>query len=187
MQLHASAALLVALAVLCGCATSSATLRGLAEDQRDDVVTRPRTVEEARALQLRTAERADKVHALLDKQAVESAADHFYAALVLVQCTRESDLALAHEQALVAAELGEARGLRVAAEACDKLLVKRGMLQRYGTQFVWEPVLSAWRLYPMDPSTTDAERLALGVPALADLQKQAEALNRKPKGAPKTD
>jgi len=176
MRLPAQA-LFLALAAL-GCATPSSTLRGLAQDQHDDVVMPLRNSSDALALAQRSMVRADKVAKLIHEGKVESAADHFHAALVLVQCTRENGLAVAHEQALAAAELGESRGFRVAAEAVDKLMVKRGMLQRYGTQFVWEPVLRAWRLYPLDPRTTDAERQAMGVPTLEGIKRQEAELNK---------
>jgi hypothetical protein len=181
MKNGALTASLFALAALAGCRSPSAALRGLAQDQHDDVIEAPHTGEEVVALQQRTLERADKTKALLGQKGVDSAADHYYAALVFVQCTREVELELAHQQGLVAAERGETRGFRVAAEAFDKLLLKRGMLQRYGTQFVWEPVLRSWRLYPIDPRTTDAERKAMGVPPLAELEQQAAELNKKKK------
>lgn len=173
--------LLLCCAALAGCATSSARLRGLAQDQHDDVVEPQKSAEDMQALDQRALQRAEKVRQLLSDGAVETAADHYHAALVFVQCKRELELELAHQQGLVAAELGEKRGNRVAAEAFDKLLLKRGLMQRYGTQFVWEAVLSSWRLYPIDPRTTDEERKAMGVPTLAELQEQAAELNRRQK------
>jgi hypothetical protein len=177
MRLSAQALFLV-LAALAGCATPSSTLRGLAQDQHDDVVMPLRNSSDALALAQRSMIRADKVLKLIQENKVETAADHYHAALVLAQCTRENDLATAHEQGLAAAQMGEKRGFRVAAEAIDKLMVKRGMLQRYGTQFVWEPVLHSWRLYPLDPRTTDAERTAMGVPTLEGLKRQEAELNK---------
>ncbi len=186
MKFPAPTLFLAALAALAGCHSTSTSLRGLAQDQRDDVLTPVKSSEDAAGLKQRSQERADKVRRLLAQKDVGSAADHFYAALVLVQCTRDTDLELAHEQALAAAQLGEPRGFRVAAEAQDKLLLKRGMLQRYGTQFVWEPVLRAWRLYPIDPHTTDAERKAMGVPPLAELKQQEATLNQREKSGSKS-
>ncbi|MBK7643067.1 MAG: hypothetical protein IPJ19_08445 [Planctomycetes bacterium] len=171
----------VALAAFPGCSSPSRSLRGLAQDQHDDVMRAPRDSEDAKSIEARSVARAEKVRKLLTDQQECSAADHYNAALVLVQCTREEDLELAHEQALAAAEHGEPRGFRVAAEALDKLMVKRGMLQKYGTQFVWEPVLRAWQLYPVDPGTSDEERQVMGVPPLAEIQKQEAELNRRQK------
>jgi len=186
MKFHTNTLLLVALCALTGCQSASTSLRGLAKDQRDDVLTPVKTAEDAASRRQRSEERAAKVRKLLAEEGVGSAADHYYAALVLVQCPTEADLELAQQQALAAAEQGEPRGFRVAAEALDKLLVKRGMMQRYGTQFVWEPVLRAWRLYPLDPRTTDVERKAMGVPALEELRQQEAALNKKDKAPPQS-
>lgn len=180
MKTRITALLLVALSALAACHSPSAALRGLAKDQRDDVFAPVKSAEDAEARRQRSTERAAKVRKLLAEDGVGSAADRYYAALVLVQCPSADDLELAQQQALAAAEQGEPRGFRVAAEALDKLLVKRGMMQRYGTQFKWEPVLRAWRLYPLDPRTTDAERKAMGVPPLEELRQQEAALNRKP-------
>lgn len=174
-------ALVLALAAFCGCVSPSTSLRGLAQDQHDDVVQRPRSTEDVAATGKRVQERADKVRKLLAGKDADGAADHYHAALVLVQCTREADLELAHSEALRAAELGEVRGLRLAAEALDKLLFRRGMMQRYGTQFVWEPVLREWHVYPIDPRTTDEERVAMGVPTRAEIQKQEDELNKQAK------
>jgi hypothetical protein len=54
-----------------------------------------------------------------------------------------------------------------------------GVAQRYGTQYVYEPVLKGWRLYPIDPRTTDAERKAMGVPPLDELKKAEDLLNQR--------
>jgi len=179
MKIQIPALFLAAFAALTGCHSPSTSLRGLAQDQRDDVFTPVKTAADAESRRERSMERAAKVRKLLAMEGVGSAADRYYAALVLVQCPTEADLELAQQQALAAAEQGEPRGFRVAAEALDKLMVKRGMMQRYGTQFVWEPVLRAWRLYPLDPRTTDVERKAMGVPPLEELRQQEAALNRK--------
>jgi hypothetical protein len=186
MKLQMKALLLLALSALAGCNSPSTSLRGLAQDQRDDVLAPVKTAEDAASRRERSVERAAKVRKLLAEKGVGSAADRYYAALVLVQCPTEADLELAQQQALAAADQGEPRGFRVAAEAQDKLLVKRGMMQRYGTQFVWEPVLRAWRLYPIDPRTTDVERKAMGVPGLAELHQQEAALNKKEQNAPQS-
>jgi hypothetical protein len=186
MKPRALAPFLVALAALAGCSAPSTALRGLAQDQHDDVVTPLHDNAGVQALEQRSRQRADKVRRLLAEENVGSAADHYNAALVLVQCTRAADLELAHQQALAAAELGEQRGLRVAAEALDKLMLERGLLQRYGTQFVWEPVLRSWRLYAIDPHTSDAERQAMGVPPLEELKRQEAELNRRQKSGSKS-
>lgn len=164
-----------------GCYSPSSALRRLALEQRDDVTARVSSGEEARELEARTRERALKVRSLLQDYTSAKASDHLNAGLVLVQSNDESDLVEAQKAGLKAAELGDNRGFRVAAEALDKQMMKQGKMQRYGTQFVWEPVLHSWRLYSTDPRTTDEERKAMGVPPLAQLLEQEKLLNERQK------
>lgn len=160
------------------CQAPSMRLEQLAGEQRRESETEVRRADEALAKSERLKERADKVREILEKQGAElKALDELHAALVLVESDRPEDLEAAMMIALKAAEDGENRGFRVAAEAQDRLLVKRGMAQRYGTQFVWEPVNRIWRLYPVDPRTTDAERKAMGVPAMSELKAREAKLN----------
>lgn len=126
----------------------------------------------------RQEDRLEKVREIVAKNELATAADHFHASVLLVETNKEADLVSAHELALRAAEFGDDRGLRVAAEAQDKLCVKRRVAQRYGTQFVWEPVVKGWRLYPVDPSTTDAIRAAMGVESMEKLLQREAELNR---------
>jgi hypothetical protein len=128
-------------------------------------------------LRARRDSRAAKVREIIEAGGVQSASDHLHASVILVETDSDENLALAQELALKAAELGEDKGFRVAAEATDKHLVKLGMHQRYGTQYVYEHVLKAWRLYPCDPRTTDAERRAMGVPPMAELLEAEAVLN----------
>jgi hypothetical protein len=74
--------------------------------------------------------------------------------------------------------MGESRGARVMAEAVDKRLMLAGAPQKYGTQFVFEFVLDSWRLYPIDPGTTDNMRAAVSVPSYADLLAAEDEMNR---------
>ena len=62
--------------------------------------------------------------------------------------------------------------LRLAAAALDRWLMYQGKPQKYGTNFV--PDGKRWRLWDVDPSTTDAERAANHVPLLQEQFKQAE-------------
>jgi hypothetical protein len=126
----------------------------------------------------RQSARLATVRQMLEEQRITSALDHFYAAVILVETDSETDLANAHELGLKAAELGETRGFRVAAEALDKLCVKLQLAQKYGTQYVYEPVIKAWRLYPVDPKTSDAERVAMGVEPMEKLLARLVELNR---------
>ena len=89
----------------------------------------------------------------------------------------EDDLVAAGACGLKAAELGEDRGFRVAAEAVDRRLMLAGRPQRYGTQYYYVEVIQKWRLYPVDPKTTDLERQAMGVETFEQLRAREAELN----------
>ena len=131
----------------------------------------------------RQNERAEKVKKISDDGGLKTAQDYFDAAVILQQTDDLDMLKLAETLGLKAAEMGEDKGFRVSAEAVDKQLVRMGMAQRYGTQYIYEPVLRGWRLYPYDPRTTDEERKAMGVPPIAELIKGEDVLNQR--GKPK--
>ena len=85
----------------------------------------------------------------------------------------------AHELARKAAEREAKRSmgyyidsLGLAAAALDRWLMYQGKPQKYGTQFV--PDGKRYRLWDLDPTTTDAERAANHVPSLHEQLKQAE-------------
>lgn len=109
---------------------------------------------------------------------LETAEDHLWAAAALSTSDLTEHLTLAQALALKAAEMGEERAFTVQALATDRLLWKQGLPQRYGTQIVYEPVLQEWRLYEVDPLTTDEVRKAMGVPPLAELLANVEELNQ---------
>ena len=129
------------------------------------------------ALASRHAARARKVQEIVKESGLKTAKDHFEAAVILVETSDPASLLLAQELALKAAEMGQSLGFRVAAEAIDKQLVVRGQPQRYGTQYEWVAVLQAWRLYPVESGTSDAERKAMGVPPLVELYAAEDRLN----------
>lgn len=178
------APLLLLLLAACVTASPSSRLERMCTELHQEITGRRVGQGEDVAGWKRQEERLEDVRAIVDRKELASAADHFHAAVLLVETNKEADLASAHELALRAAELGEDRGLRVAAEAQDKLCVKRRIAQRYGTQFVWEPVVKGWRLYPVDPATTDAVRAAMGVEPMEKLLEREAELNSITGGKP---
>ena len=125
----------------------------------------------------RQTERYQLVHEWRANGTLVSADDLLWASAALVTSDAPKDLDLASELALMAAELGEKRGFTVQAEAADKLLVAQARPQRYGTQYIFEPVHQRWKLYPVDPLTSDVERRSMGIPPLAELLQNVEELN----------
>jgi hypothetical protein len=124
-------------------------------------------------------QRADAVHEIVGETEPDWTAEEFFkASVLLVETNRPKDLELATQFARRSVEKGEPRGLRVGAEAVDKLLLVSNKPQKYGTQYVFEWVLDSWRLYPVDPATTDQERAAVGVVPFAELLQMEDEMNR---------
>lgn len=161
----------------CRTASPSVRLERLFDDLQSDLSSQPLTAAEGEVWMARQKERIAKVHALLDAGEVASAADHLHAAVILVETDSERDLERARDVAREAGELGELKGFRVVAEAVDRLAVKRGVPQKYGTQYVYEEVLGKWRLYPCDPLTTEEERAAMGVGSMSEILAREAQLN----------
>jgi hypothetical protein len=165
------------LVVLAACASPRPPLERMYLEQREDdrtVVPDERT---SRVHAERRRARIAEVRALEAAGGIEGAEDHLHAAAIVSASDALEDLDLAEKLALEAARLGEDRGFRVAAEAIDRRQLKLGLPQRFGTQYVWDPVAEGWKLYAIDPRTSDAERAAMGVPPMAELLEAERRLN----------
>jgi hypothetical protein len=113
----------------------------------------------------RDRERRRRVLELLAAGEVVDGPDHFHAAMVFQHGASQEFYQRARELALRAVELGHRPGRWLAAAALDRLLVRRGQRQKYGTQYrMWGEELM---LVEVDPSTTDEERAEWDVPPLA--------------------
>jgi hypothetical protein len=124
-------------------------------------------------------QRADAVHEIVAQSDLDWNADQYFkASVLLVDTLRPKDLELAAQFARRAVDKGEPRGLRVGAEAVDKLLMTSNKPQKYGTQYVFDWVLDSWRLYPTDPATTDEERRGVGIAPMAELLQMEDEMNR---------
>jgi hypothetical protein len=175
---HIIARSLLAAGLFLGCATThKSEISVVYSDFRSDMEKHAGALHDD-AMIRRQNERTVKVKKIIDTKGLKTAQDTFEAAVILVQTDDLDVLKLSETLGLKAAEMGEEKGFRVAAEAIDKQMVKMGVAQRYGTQYVYEPVLKGWRLYPYDPRTTDAERKAMGVQPLDELKKGEDLLNQ---------
>lgn len=170
----------LAVAALAACRTPEP--RGLDEAYRETLQVRTAVGFNARAggAEERLARSRELVLGMVSSGRIRSPGEHALAAFVLTSSRELADLDLAHRLALRAGELGDARGWPIAAEALDRALYLQGQPQRFGTQYVYEPVLQRWALYPVDPTTSDEERSEFGIPPLAALRAWEEELNKKP-------
>jgi hypothetical protein len=119
--------------------------------------------------------RRARVEALIASRALTAPEDYFHAAMIFQHGERLEDYLQAHGLALKAAEVGHPQARWLAAAAYDRWLMRQDKPQKYGTQYV--PEGDRWKLWDVDPATSDAERTEWGVPPLAVALRQAEQLS----------
>ena len=152
---------------------SAALARLLAEDQAED---RAVLAGQPAYTALRTRDRArrEAVMALLADGWPDDAEALYAAAWVLNHGDLSEEAALGSRLAARAADMGRAGARWLAAAALDRSLMYAERPQKYGTNIVPDGV--GWRLWDVDPATTDAERLANDVPPLAEMEARAAAI-----------
>jgi hypothetical protein len=129
-------------------------------------------------LRERDAQRRQRVREMIAEGLLTAPDDYFHAALIFQHGETLEDIWQAHELALTAAEMGATQSMGykdsrwLAAAALDRWLMYQGKPQKYGTNFV--PDGKRWRLWEVDPTTTDDERATNHVPSLQEQLKQAE-------------
>lgn len=127
-------------------------------------------------LRARDAERRARVQGLLAENASLDAGDLYHAALILQHGEDLEEIWQAHTLAARAAELDYIPARWLAAAALDRWLMYQGRWQRYGTQFV--PDGTGYRLWDVEPTTTDADRAAWDVPSLAEQRAHAHEMSQ---------
>lgn len=152
---------------------SAALVRLLAEDQAED---RAVSAGEPAYVALRDRDRArrEAVMALLADGWPEDGDALYAAAWVLNHGELSEEAALGSRLAAWAADMGRPGARWLAAAALDRSLMYAERPQKYGTNIVPDGV--GWRLWDVDPATTDAERIANDVPPLAEMQARAAAI-----------
>jgi hypothetical protein len=113
--------------------------------------------------------------ALVDRGGLRQPRDYFHAAAVLADSDRSDDVgravALSRRALELDPDLLAARPLH--ALAVDRELLLAGRPQKFGTQTVLEA--GRFKLYPVDPAVTDADRKLWGIPPLAELEARVPA------------
>ncbi|MGF6494789.1 hypothetical protein ABIE56_002987 [Luteibacter sp. 621] len=132
----------------------------------------------------RDAGRREKVMGLLRAGEIRTASDYVNAALIFQHGEAVEDTQLAFALATTASRLdptnADARVLT--AQAWDRILVKAGKPQWYGTQFSRDKTTGKWAMASTDPNAvTEAQREAMGLPTLAQTQAHLDAMNAKQK------
>jgi len=135
------------------------------------------TTEQWKDISKRDAERRKQVHAELVAGRILTSFDFYNAALVMQHGDTLEDIRLAHSFATIAATLDpqnrSARWLKAA--SWDRMLLRQKKPQWYGTQYVQDST-GKMVLYTVDETAvTDADRIEMAAPTLAEARKRAEA------------
>ncbi len=150
------------------------------QDQADRRAFEQLDHEQIQQMLQRDRERRQRVEELIGSEALQAPEDYFHAAMVFQHGEKLEDFWKAHELAMRGAELGHPDCRWLSAAAYDRWLMNQGKPQKYGTQYTTRDD-GPYRLWDVDPNTTDEERAAWNVPPLAEALRQAEELNQRRK------
>lgn len=128
------------------------------------------------------AARREQTMALLRDGAVRTAMDYFRAALIFQHGDAIDDTRLALALATTASRLdpSNADARVLCAQAWDRILVKSGKPQWYGTQFAKNAASGRWEISPVEPgAVSEAQRTAMGLPTREATQAHLDAMNQK--------
>ena len=150
------------------------------QDQADRANFEQLDQEQRRQMFRRDRSRRQWVEEFLEGTVSLTAEDYFHAAMIFQHGETTEHIWRAYELASKGAELGHPNCRWLTAAAYDRWLMRQGKPQKYGTQYTArnnEP----YRLWDVDPTTTDEERAMWNVPPLAEALRRAEDLNRRRK------
>ncbi|UTH75749.1 hypothetical protein [Chromobacterium sp. IIBBL 290-4] len=149
------------------------------QDQADrkQLKSQPSEKQDWPALRARDQQRRETMLQLLREAKLHSSADYFAAAMVFQHGDSADDYRLAFSLATLAQTLDDAKPETrwLTAASWDRLLLKLGKPQWYGTQFERDAA-GKLKLSPIDAAAVDdAERARLNVPPLAQAGAPASA------------
>jgi len=127
----------------------------------------------------RDAARKNKIKEMFKKGILKTGRDYYIAAMIFHHGLNISDAKKAVDFSQRSFNLGYGKARWLYAAAIDRLLMKKKKKQKFGTQFFKKTSKSKWILYPIDPKTTDAERVQFNVPSLEEMKRMVKKLNRK--------
>lgn len=129
-------------------------------------------------LSKRDKRRQEKILQILkNKKLIISGEDYFMAGIIFQHGTTITDSKKAISLAKKGAEMGNDRAKWLYAAATDRLLIRQGEKQKFGTQY--QKKNKKWQLNPVDKRTTDKERAKYNVVTLKEARAKAESWNKK--------
>jgi hypothetical protein len=152
-------------------------LKHLFDQDQHECLNQPRDgTHEYIALKIRCKARIEAAKEILESGAAFSGIDYFHACIIFMHGNCPDDFWQAHGLALKAVDSDYSHAKSFAAAAYDKWLMYQGMPQKYGTQYVPDGI--GLRLWDVDPTTTDEERVTWDLPTMAELQKKVVDMNK---------
>jgi hypothetical protein len=130
----------------------------------------------------RDANRRARATDILKAGEVRTADDYLNAAVIFQHgdAVEDTELALALATTATRIDSTNKDAKVLTAQAWDRIMVKRGKPQWYGTQFFKNKTTGRWEMSPTDPvAVTEAQREAMGVPTISDTKTHLDALNAK--------
>jgi hypothetical protein len=158
--------------------TSNETLRILTEKDQSARSGKMKDIDWSKVSQ-EDAERRKLVSEMLGVGTVRSAEDFYNAALIFQHGETADDIRIAYSLANISVAIQPEKNSAkwLSAAAWDRLMMRLGKPQWYGTQFTKSKATGMWELYSVDESAvSDTERKALGVPTLAQAKARASTL-----------
>lgn len=115
-------------------------------------------------------ERRVEVFGYIEKGKIHNPKNLVYAAYIFQHGDCPEHYLLGSKLAEAAMQSGFENAKWIYAATLDRYLMSLGEDQKYGTQYTW--INGEYRLYPVDPTTTDLERAKYNIPPLADAMHQ---------------
>lgn len=144
------------------------------KDRRNPIILNSRSL-----FKPRDKVRKNLVRGLLLRKEIDSAKDYYMAAMIFHHGATIQDSKKAVALAKKSDDLGYKKALAFYATCLDRLLIRQGKNQKFGTQYFKKNSKSLWRLLPVDPKTSDQERKKYGLPTLDEMEKRIKELNKK--------
>jgi hypothetical protein len=117
-----------------------------------------------------TTRRIEVLDLILDGE-IRSARNLVHAAYIFQHGDCSEHYFLANQLAHLALDAGYSDARWIYAATLDRYLMSIGEQQKFGTQYTW--IDGEFKLYPVDPTTTDEERAMYAVPSLDQASSQS--------------
>ncbi len=149
------------------------TLKQLFDQDQSDRENLSPTPEELNQEFKRDGLRRGKAQKMIDEGLLINPEDYYHAAFIFQHGITADDFLKANGLAKKALEMGYEKARWIFAATRDRYLIAIGKPQRYGTQYIKKD--GKMLLAPIDPETTDEERVQYGVKPLNQISREWSA------------